>query len=49
MAPTKITIRSPWSWIGCAAGLILSMTACAAAISGLIWVIVTAWRAIIGN
>lgn len=49
MAPTKITIGGPWSWIGCAAGLILTMTACAAAISGLIWVIVTAWRAIIGN
>ena len=32
-----------------AAGLILTMTAVVAAISGLIWVIVTAWRAIIGN
>ena len=32
-----------------AAGLILAMTSVFAVFSGFIWVIVTAWRAIIGN
>ena len=49
MAPTKITIGQPWSWIGCGLGLILTMTSVFAVFSGIIWVIVTAWRAIIGN
>lgn len=45
-------MKSTWSLgqrICYAAGLILAMTSVFAVFSGFIWVIVTAWRAIIGN
>lgn len=45
MKPT----RSLGQRICYAAGLILAMTSVFAVFSGFIWVIVTAWRAIIGN
>lgn len=45
-------MKPTWSFgqrICYAAGLILAMTSVFAVFSGIIWVIVTAWRAIIGS
>lgn len=45
MKPTRPLVQR----VCYAAGLILAMTSVFAVFSGIIWVIVTAWRAIIGN